>query len=44
MQGEDETALEILYNRYAGLIFTLALRIVGDPDLAQFPFHSTTHA
>jgi hypothetical protein len=21
MQGEDETALEILYNRYAGLIF-----------------------
>lgn len=35
MQGEDETALEILYNRYAGLIFTLALRIVGDPELAR---------
>jgi RNA polymerase sigma-70 factor, ECF subfamily len=35
MRGEDETALEILYNRYAGLIFTLALRIVGDPELAR---------
>ena len=35
MQGGDETALEILYNRYAGLIFTLARRIVGDPELAR---------
>jgi RNA polymerase sigma-70 factor, ECF subfamily len=35
MRGGDETALEILYTRYAGLIFTLALRIVGDPELAR---------
>jgi RNA polymerase sigma-70 factor, ECF subfamily len=35
MRGGDETALETLYTRYAGLIFTLALRIVGDPELAR---------
>src|SRR6185295_4272399 len=35
MQGGDETALELLYGRYGGLIFTLALRIVGDPELAR---------
>jgi len=35
MQGGDEPALELLYGRYAGLIFTLALRIVGDPELAR---------
>lgn len=35
MRVGDETALEILYTRYAGLIFTLALRIVGDPELAR---------
>jgi RNA polymerase sigma-70 factor, ECF subfamily len=35
MRGGDETALEILYKRYAGLVFTLALRIVGDPELAR---------
>ena len=35
MRGGDETALEILYKRYGGLVFTLALRIVGDPELAR---------
>jgi RNA polymerase sigma-70 factor (ECF subfamily) len=35
MQGGDETALELLYGRYGGLVFTLALRIVGDPELAR---------
>jgi RNA polymerase sigma-70 factor (ECF subfamily) len=31
----DESALEILYVRYGGLVYTLALRIVGDPELAR---------
>ncbi len=35
MQGGDEAALELLYGRYGGLIFTLAIRIVGDPELAR---------
>ena len=35
MRGGDEAALEVLYGRYGGLIFTLALRIVGDPELAR---------
>jgi len=35
MQRGDEAALEALYARYGGLIFTLALRIVGDPELAR---------
>src|SRR5262245_54685177 len=35
MQGGDEAALELLYGRYGGLVFTLALRIVGDPELAR---------
>jgi RNA polymerase sigma-70 factor, ECF subfamily len=35
MQAGDETALEALYRRYAGLVFTLALRIVGDTELAR---------
>lgn len=34
MRGGDESALESLYTRYGGLAFTLALRIVGDRDLA----------
>src|ERR1700704_5924839 len=35
MRGGEESALEGLYARYGGLIFTLALRIVGDPELAR---------
>ena len=35
MQVGEESALEVLYVRYGGLIFTLALRIVGDHELAR---------
>ena len=35
MRLGDEAALEMLYARYGGLVFTLALRIVGDPELAR---------
>ena len=35
MRLGDESALEILYARYGGLVYTLALRIVGDPELAR---------
>ena len=35
MQLGEESALETLYARYGGLVFTLALRIVGDPELAR---------
>jgi RNA polymerase sigma-70 factor, ECF subfamily len=35
MQLGEESGLELLYARYGGLIFTLALRIVGDPELAR---------
>jgi len=35
MRVGEESALEGLYARYGGLIFTLALRIVGDPELAR---------
>ena len=31
----DQAALEAVYARYGGLVYTLALRIVGDPHLAQ---------
>ena len=35
MRLGDERALETLYARYGGLIYTLALRIVGDRELAR---------
>jgi RNA polymerase sigma-70 factor (ECF subfamily) len=35
MQLGEERGLELLYARYGGLVFTLALRIVGDPELAR---------
>lgn len=35
MQTGEESGLELLYARYGGLIFTLALRIVGDRELAR---------
>lgn len=31
----DETALSMLYDRYGGLVFTLALRVLGDRELAE---------
>src|SRR5262247_2364987 len=31
----DESALERLYGRYGGLVYTLAMRVVGDPELAR---------
>jgi RNA polymerase sigma-70 factor (ECF subfamily) len=35
MRLGDARALEALYVRYGGLIYTLASRIVGDPELAR---------
>jgi RNA polymerase sigma-70 factor, ECF subfamily len=35
MRHGQEAALELLYLRYAGLIFTLALRILDDRELAR---------
>jgi len=35
MRLGDEAALERLYARYGGLVYTLAMRIVGDPELAR---------
>lgn len=35
----DETALGMLYDRYGGLVYALALRIVGDRDLAEEVAH-----
>ena len=35
MRRGEESALEALYARYGGLVYALALRIVGDPELAR---------
>lgn len=38
---QDETALGMLYDRYGSLVYTLALRIVGDRSLAEEVTHDT---
>ncbi len=35
VRRRDEAALSVLYDRYGGLILTVALRIVGDRELAE---------
>lgn len=35
MQNRDESALVALYERYAGLVMALALRVVGDRELSE---------
>lgn len=35
MGERDEAALAALYDRYGGLVFSVAMRIVGDRELAQ---------
>ena len=35
VRGRNQAALRSLYERYAGLVYTVALRIVGDRELAQ---------
>ncbi len=35
VRGRNEAALRSLYERYADLVYTVAVRIVGDRDLAQ---------
>src|SRR5438105_446780 len=35
MRGGDEAALETLYGRYGGLVYTLAFRVLGDGELAR---------
>jgi RNA polymerase sigma-70 factor (ECF subfamily) len=41
VRGGDASSLEILYARFAALIFTLALRILGDPELAREALQDT---
>lgn len=35
VRAQDERALEALYDRYGGLVYTLAMRLVGDRALSQ---------
>ena len=35
VRGRDEAALAVLYDRYAGLVLTVALRVVGDREIAE---------
>src|SRR5215468_702791 len=41
MRAGDVSSLEVLYTRFAALTFTLALRIVGDPELAREALQDT---
>src|SRR5215510_3999391 len=41
MRDGDVSSLELLYTRFAALTFTLALRIVGDPELAREALQDT---
>jgi RNA polymerase sigma-70 factor (ECF subfamily) len=33
--GGDAAALEVLYDRYSGVVFSFSLRIVGDRQIAE---------
>ncbi|MFN8558648.1 MAG: sigma-70 family RNA polymerase sigma factor [Dehalococcoidia bacterium] len=35
VRGRDERAFETLYDRYADLVYSVALRVLADPTLAQ---------
>jgi RNA polymerase sigma-70 factor (ECF subfamily) len=35
VSGQDQRAFEVLYDRYADLVYSVALRVLADPTLAQ---------
>jgi hypothetical protein len=42
LQEGDEAALAVLYERYAAVLYSLALRVVGDRQLAQEVIQDTS--